>query len=70
MDTPPEHPANDETPTDVTEQADSTEPEETAAVDAPENNEDDDEEFVVISPEQAPLELAEEYPQVQVPPHC
>ena len=65
----PEDKANDESPVEATEQVDSTEREEIPALDAPESIENDDDEFVVISPEQAPLELAEKYPQVQVPPH-
>jgi hypothetical protein len=66
MDT--EDKANDESPVEATGQADSTEPGEKTALDATESIENDEDEFVVISPEQAPLELAEKYPQVQVPP--
>jgi hypothetical protein len=63
----PEHATTDDVVHEAAEQAGSNEAGEAVAVDSEANNDED--EFIVISQDQAPIELAEEYPQVQVFPH-
>jgi hypothetical protein len=64
----PEPATSDDVVHEAAEQVDSDEPAEAVVLDSVENNDDEDE-FIVISQDQAPIELAEEYPQVEVFPH-
>ena len=62
------HDTSDDVTHVAPEQVDSNEPVEAVTQGSVENNDDEDE-FIVISQDQAPIELAEEYPQIEVFPH-
>jgi hypothetical protein len=64
----PEDDTSDDVAHEAPEHVDPNEPREPVAQESVENNDDEDE-FIVISQDQAPIELAEEYPQVEVFPH-
>jgi hypothetical protein len=64
----PEHDTNDDVAHEAPEHVDPNDPREPVAQESVENNDDEDE-FIMVSQDQAPIELAEEYPQVEVFPH-